>query len=328
MAILAIDDEPFALMLVEDILASRYEVVSFGDAREALKALQEGLEPDLILCDVSMPDLDGFEFHRLLRRSEALRGVPFIYLTALDDYDFFRRGMNLGADDYLTKPFGANELLDTVAARFARQAALRQQVARERRGASEPEHLSAEPGVLTVEALNGARVYHRGERVHWSVKRASAAFFYLLEQQHYHQQESVPNDKFRDALWSQPAQDNAIYVLTLRLRQIIEPFAGLRVAHKRVGLELTRPYRYDVDSFEKLAARAEQTGAFDDLQAAISSYSGPFLPDIDTPWTLARRNELEQRYFGVLRKGLEHAPNEAQRAQLSVRYEHFMAGVS
>ncbi|MDZ7703730.1 MAG: response regulator [Trueperaceae bacterium] len=128
MTILAIDDEPFALRLVEDILASRYEVVSFGSAHDALRALGRGLEPSLILCDVSMPDLDGFTFHRLLRRNRALRGVPFIYLTALDDYDFFRRGMNLGADDYLTKPFSRAELLDTVATRLARQAALRQHV--------------------------------------------------------------------------------------------------------------------------------------------------------------------------------------------------------
>ncbi|MDZ7703729.1 MAG: bacterial transcriptional activator domain-containing protein [Trueperaceae bacterium] len=113
----------------------------------------------------------------------------------------------------------------------------------------------------------------------------------------------------------------------MRLRQIIEPFAGLRVARKRVGLELGTPYRYDVDTFEKLAARAEQTGAFADVQAALDSYSGPLLPDIDTPWTLARRAELEQRYVGVLTRGLEHAPSKDQRAQLRVQYDRFMAGI-
>ena len=76
--------------------------------------------PDLVLCDVSMPELDGHGVLRELRANEATAAVPFIFLTARGERRDVRDGMNLGADDYLTKPLDAEDLITAIETRLAR----------------------------------------------------------------------------------------------------------------------------------------------------------------------------------------------------------------
>ena len=75
-------------------------------------------QPDLILCDINMPEMDGFTVLETLRAEPGFADTPFMFLTALDDRASVRRGMNLGADDYLTKPFTRDELMAAVNARL------------------------------------------------------------------------------------------------------------------------------------------------------------------------------------------------------------------
>jgi Response regulators consisting of a CheY-like receiver domain and a winged-helix DNA-binding domain len=86
------------------------------------KALRE--MPDLIICDIMMPGLDGYGVLEQLRRDDRTAAIPFIFLTARNDRVDVRQGMELGADDYLTKPFTASELLATVHARLEKHAVL------------------------------------------------------------------------------------------------------------------------------------------------------------------------------------------------------------
>lgn len=76
--------------------------------------------PDVILCDVSMPKLDGYDVLEALRADEKTVSIPFIFLTAKGDKKDLRTGMNLGADDYLTKPASAEEVLSAINARLDR----------------------------------------------------------------------------------------------------------------------------------------------------------------------------------------------------------------
>lgn len=85
--------------------------------------------PDLVLCDVMMPEMDGFAVLEALRADPRLSAVPFIFLTALDDRPSMRRGMNLGADDYLPKPFTRNELMEAVNSRLKKYENLTQTLA-------------------------------------------------------------------------------------------------------------------------------------------------------------------------------------------------------
>ena len=73
---------------------------------------------DLILCDVMMPELDGFGVLKILNKNPKTSGIPFIFLTAKSEKADFRKGMGLGADDYITKPFDDVELLDAIEMRL------------------------------------------------------------------------------------------------------------------------------------------------------------------------------------------------------------------
>src|SRR5206468_2134007 len=76
--------------------------------------------PDLILCDVMMPELDGYGVIAALRLDNRMSAMPFIFLTAKGEKPDIRAGMNLGADDYLTKPVAKNDLLNAIRSRLAR----------------------------------------------------------------------------------------------------------------------------------------------------------------------------------------------------------------
>lgn len=82
--------------------------------------------PDLIVCDIMMPDLDGYQVLSQIRQSPALAGIPFIFLTAKATMADLRWGMQLGADDYLTKPCTVAQFLAAIATRLERQATLKQ----------------------------------------------------------------------------------------------------------------------------------------------------------------------------------------------------------
>ncbi len=103
--------------LAELLELSDYEVETAENGKVGVgKALQS--PPDLILCDVMMPELDGFGVLRILEKKPETSDIPFIFLTAKAERVDFRKGMNLGADDYLTKPFDDVELLDAIEMRL------------------------------------------------------------------------------------------------------------------------------------------------------------------------------------------------------------------
>jgi len=112
--ILVVDDEPVGRQLLEAILyPENFDIYYAESGAEALsKALK--IRPDLILMDVMMPEMDGFQVCRKLRKNEILGNVPIILITALDDRDSMIKGLDSGADDYISKPFDRVEVLTKV----------------------------------------------------------------------------------------------------------------------------------------------------------------------------------------------------------------------
>ena len=100
-----------------------YHVTVAENGREGLAAIA-AMTPDLVLCDILMPDIDGFELHRQVKEILAMSSVPFIFISALNEHHHQRRGMEAGADDYLCKPFTTEELIASVRSRLRRFAAL------------------------------------------------------------------------------------------------------------------------------------------------------------------------------------------------------------
>lgn len=85
------------------------------------------LEPDIILCDIMMPELDGYEVLEILNKNTKTASIPFIFLTAKTEKSDMRKGMNLGADDYLTKPFNDKELLEAIETRLKKHEFLKKE---------------------------------------------------------------------------------------------------------------------------------------------------------------------------------------------------------
>ncbi len=116
--ILVIEDTPDIRENITEILQlAPYQVIQAANGKQGIE-LARKTRPDLILCDIMMPDLDGFGVLHILGKDPALADVPFIFLTAKAEMTDFRFGMNLGADDYLTKPFDDLTLLNTVELRL------------------------------------------------------------------------------------------------------------------------------------------------------------------------------------------------------------------
>lgn len=116
--ILIIEDNPEMSENVSELLnLAGYEVETANNGRHGLE-LARKTHPDLILCDVMMPELDGYGVLHAIEKLPELAGIPFIFVTAKTEKDDFRKGMNLGVDDYLTKPFDGDDLLNMISLRL------------------------------------------------------------------------------------------------------------------------------------------------------------------------------------------------------------------
>jgi DNA-binding NarL/FixJ family response regulator len=118
--ILIVEDEPQMRKNMATVLKMEgYQVATAENGREGVDIAQREM-PALVLCDVMMPKLDGYGVLAELRKDERTARIPFIFLTAKGEKADLRHGMNLGADDYLTKPADIDDLLTAIAARLAR----------------------------------------------------------------------------------------------------------------------------------------------------------------------------------------------------------------
>lgn len=118
--ILIIEDEPAMRANLVDVLEmENFHPLAAANGSEGV-ALAKAEIPDLILCDILMPGLDGHEVLERLRQDSGTARIPFIFLTAKGERQDIRSGMNLGADDYLVKPVPVEELLQAIAARLER----------------------------------------------------------------------------------------------------------------------------------------------------------------------------------------------------------------
>jgi two-component system sensor histidine kinase/response regulator len=123
-SVVAIDDNLSVLKAVEVILqTSGFEVRIAHDGCEGLKMIKKE-PPDVVICDIEMPKLNGHQVLRVLRQDAATADLPVIFLTAYSERSDVRTGMELGADDYITKPFSAKDITGAVEAQIKKRTAL------------------------------------------------------------------------------------------------------------------------------------------------------------------------------------------------------------
>lgn len=295
-SILVLDDEPALVRLVGTILrGAGHEVHAFQRPLEALEALGE-LLPDAIVADISMPIMSGHEFYRRVREMERLRTTPFIFLSGLAERRDVREGMSLGADDYLTKPFEAQELLEAIDVRLRRA-----------------EELKPPPNSSVVaRALGEAGVCWEGREVTWGSKKAAEFFFYLLERPG-----GTTTWEAAEALW--PEKDEAraasVFHTTLhRLRKTLEPEA-VQSANRRYYLNPELEVQYDVRQYLEAAGAARKEPNPQALEAAVSLYRGPYLSGFDSEWCEERREALHATHLGLLLDAAKLAESRGEARQ-------------
>ncbi len=119
------DNDEIRENTAEILELANYKVDTAANGKIGVEKALECL-PDLIICDIMMPVLDGYGVLHLLHKNETLKNVPFIFLTAKSERGDFRKGMEMGADDYITKPFSDIELLTAIESRLKKAALLKQ----------------------------------------------------------------------------------------------------------------------------------------------------------------------------------------------------------
>lgn len=179
--ILVIEDNIEMCENIVDILKlGNYEVLKSNSGKEGVQ-LALSYKPDLILCDIMMPDLDGYGVLHILGRNKNSSNTPFIFLTAKNEKADFRKGMGLGADDYLVKPFDGMELLETVEMRLKRNRQLRTAFENEPKNLGEFVDRTKE--LSGFENLSGKRVSKSFKKKDFIFRdgQVASTLFYVLE---------------------------------------------------------------------------------------------------------------------------------------------------
>jgi CRP-like cAMP-binding protein len=150
------DNESVRENTAEILELAGYHVETAVNGKEGVEKASL-IQPDLIICDIMMPVLDGYGVLHMLSRSKATSAIPFIFLSAKTERADLRKGMEMGADDYITKPFEEIELLNAVESRLRKISALRKEIAPNREG------LSAM--IATVEGIEDIRKVSERQQV-------------------------------------------------------------------------------------------------------------------------------------------------------------------
>ena len=112
--ILVVDDDNIQLTIIEGILNPHYNVICAKSGAKALEHIVQGLHPALILLDILMPEMDGFEVYRKLRAISLLNDIPIIFVSAVTETQEIQRALKIGAADYITKPYDPEDLLQRI----------------------------------------------------------------------------------------------------------------------------------------------------------------------------------------------------------------------
>jgi signal transduction histidine kinase len=230
--ILIVDDEPSAReTLVAMLEGEKYDLQLAKDGFQALQMLQQ-LQPDLVLLDVMMPGMDGFEVCRRIRSTPELAEVPIIILTALDDRESMLRGIEAGADDFLSKPADRRELTARVrtVVRLNRYHTLREQRENIRQMAAR---------VVAAQEEERQRI---SRELHDDLGQALTT--HLLGLRNLQEDLSLPVEVMFERLQSLYDQSYEIFIKVRRLAQDLRPpvldALGLKVAMQTYCTEFTR----------------------------------------------------------------------------------------
>lgn len=167
--------------LAEILELDGYKTLEAENGKSGVNMALEHM-PDLILCDVMMPEFDGYGVLKILNRNQSLQHIPFMFLTAKSEKQDFRKGMGLGADDYITKPFDDVELLQSIEMRLKKSEEMRNLVRDTRGRKFFVDSDSAIAELLSIAEDHGERKYRAKDKI-YEVGQYPQWLFYLVSGQ-------------------------------------------------------------------------------------------------------------------------------------------------
>lgn len=160
------DNEDIRNNTAEILELSNYKVFLAEDGKNGVEKAFEHL-PDLIICDIMLPLLDGYGVIHALQKNKSTKHTPFIFLTAKTERENYRKGMDLGADDYITKPFEATELLNAIDSRLKKIELLKSELSPGINGVQELMSINSENLVLqTFTSGRNSNVISRKQKIY------------------------------------------------------------------------------------------------------------------------------------------------------------------
>ena len=176
--ILVIEDNKAVRENTAEIMTlANYQVLTAENGIIGIEKAKRFL-PDLVICDIMMPQMDGYEVLRVLGKDSRTASIPFIFLTAKTDREAMRMGMNLGADDYLTKPFEEHELLEAISCRLKKHESLKKEIIKSLEGINTFLEEAAEYTDLEGLSKNhNLRPYEKKEIIFWEGDNAHSLYF-------------------------------------------------------------------------------------------------------------------------------------------------------
>ena len=170
------DNESLRENTAEILELANYKVVTAENGKQGVEVALREL-PDLIICDIMMPVLDGFGVLHMLQKNPSTKNKPFIFLTAKSEHNDFRKGMDLGADDYITKPFNGTELLNAVESRLKKIDVLTAGVNEGLKGIQELMEISSKDFVKDLTSDRSANIYKKKQFIYSEHNRPTSLFF-------------------------------------------------------------------------------------------------------------------------------------------------------
>jgi DNA-binding response OmpR family regulator len=200
-----VEDEAELASLIEyNLIRHGYEALILGGSKGTLKSLEQ-FKPDLVLLDVMLPDIDGFEICRQIRQSGALARTPVLFLTARSDEVDRVLGLEIGGDDYMTKPFSPRELIARVKAHLRR------------------EEMDADPPVAQIGPFRldrtARRLYHQDREISLTSTEFNLLEFFLT-----HPGRAYSREQLLESVWGEQRNvtPRTVDVHVRRLREQIE----------------------------------------------------------------------------------------------------------
>ncbi|WP_299152719.1 response regulator [uncultured Christiangramia sp.] len=155
---------------------SNYNVITASNGKLGIETAKQEV-PDIIICDIMMPEIDGYGVLEALSKNPSTLNIPFIFLSAKTEHKDIRKGMDLGADDYLTKPFEEEELLSAIESRLAKVAILKSYIKEETQ--EDEEKLKDLNDLRELFSKQELQYFKKGETIYEKDKHAN--YFYLVK---------------------------------------------------------------------------------------------------------------------------------------------------